>query len=99
MSNLPRGKVVANRGLARNKRPLQNKLLWFEELKDGRFWTHWAYEREYNRGGVRSLDMTPITLDDIKARLTPNQWCKFRQGERHFVEQRRIDGKNVPIKE
>jgi hypothetical protein len=96
------GKIHANRGVARNKRPLQNILYWFSEAAaEGgaeRFVLHWAYERDYNQHPVKNFHGT-VTLEYIKSRLTPNQWAKFRQGQREFVKQRRVDGKNVPKKE
>jgi len=79
-------KRYANRGVERNKKPLQNKPT---------FVLLWAYEREYNRHPSKSFH-GPVTLDQIKARLTPSQWSKFRQGTREFVKQRRVDGRNVP---
>ena len=93
------GKVHANRGVERNKKPLQNVLYWLSDApaaEDGteRFVLHWAYERDYNRHPTKNFHGT-VTAADMKARLTPNQWAKFRQGERVFVRQRRVDGKNV----
>jgi hypothetical protein len=83
----------ANRGVARNKRPLQNILLKFEE-KAGKFCMLWAYEREHHRNGGWNFHGV-VTEEQIKARLSPRQWSKFRQGEREFVRQRRVDGHNI----
>lgn len=94
-----RSKVHANRGVARNKRPLQNVLYWLSDATpvDGaaRFVLHWAYERDYHRHPVKNFHGI-VSEDDIRQRLTDNQWAKFRQGERAFVRQRRVDGKNIP---
>lgn len=90
------GKVAANRGVARNKKPLQNLLYRFEAGKEAGAWAmYWAYERDLNRGGMWSFH-GPIHEDEVRKRLTPKQWSKFRQGERSFVRQRRVDGRNVP---
>lgn len=101
---MERGKIIANRGVERNKKPLQNLLYWFEdgrpdEAGNPTYNMLWAYERDYNRqsGGSKNFH-GQVTLEQIKARLTASQWSKFRQGVRHFVKQRRVDGKNVPKK-
>lgn len=86
---------MANRGVARNKRPLQNILYKFEPYVD-RFVMLWSHERDFNRDGTWNHHGT-VTEDDIKSRLTPNQWSKFRQGVRQFVKQRRVDGRNIPV--
>ena len=93
-------KSHANRGVARNKKPLQNILYWLSDsppAEDGSalYVLHWAYERDYHRHPMKSFHGV-VTLDDIKKRLTSSQWAKFRQGQREFVKQRRVDGKNVP---
>lgn len=92
-------KHAANMGVERNKKPLQNVLYWFTDVSGGeQFVLHWAYERDYNKSNIKSFHGT-VTLDEVKTRLTPNQWAKFRQGERAFVKQRRVDGKNIPKRE
>lgn len=90
------GKVVANRGVARNKKPLQNVLYRFDDGKEAETWVlYWAYERDFNRGASWCFHGL-VREDEVRKRLTPNQWSKFRQGERSFVRQRRVDGRNVP---
>jgi len=117
-----RKRVLANRGVARNKRPLQNILLWveivpFERIRlyrdetigqfkerhrndifkdKGVVSVSWAYEKEYNRNGTRSWWHYSVSW--LKRRLGEKQWAKFCQGKREFVLQRRVNGKNVPIK-
>jgi isocitrate lyase len=86
----------ANRGVPRNKKPLQNILYKFEE-RGGKFFMLWAYERHHNTTGGAWNFHGSVTEEEIKARLTVNQWSKFRQGVRTFVHQRRIGGRNVPI--
>lgn len=95
---MDQSKRFANRGVERNKKPLQNILYWFEDAKDGGYQFLWAYERDYNRHPNSKNWSGIITEDQIKARLTPSQWSKFRQGERHFVHQRRVNGRNIPKK-
>lgn len=36
-----------------------------------------------------------ITIDELKERIGENQYCKFCQGKREFIIQRRINGKNI----
>lgn len=89
------GKIVANRGVPRNKTPLQNIVYHFYEMRGGGFSMSWVHERDYNRGCSMYFHGA-VTEEEIRKRLTPNQWSKFRQGERHFIRQRRIDGRNIP---
>jgi len=89
-----RPNYFANRGVARNKRPLQNILLKIEE-RAGKFCLLWAFEREHHCNGSWNFHGA-VTEEQIKARLSPRQWSKFRQGERTFVRQRRVDGRNIP---
>lgn len=90
------GKVAANRGVARNKKPLQNILYRIDEGKVAGSWVlYWAYERDFNRGGIWNFHGT-VLEEDVRKRLTPKQWSQFRQGVRSFVRQRRVDGRNVP---
>lgn len=97
---MERGKIVANRGVARNKKPLQNLCYKVEEKPSPEgviYFLFWGYEREMNRGLPWSFHGS-VTLDEIKKRLSPNQWGKFRQGIREFTVQRRVDGHNRPLK-
>jgi hypothetical protein len=95
---MERGKVFANRGVARNKKPLQNICYRIEEMTSPEgetvYHLYWGYERELNRRGTWSFHGR-VTIDDIKKRLG-SQWAKFRQGRRQFIVQRRIDGRNIP---
>jgi hypothetical protein len=100
------GKIAANRGVPRNKKPLQNIILWIEDAKslpDGtkQFALLWAYERDYNQGRSKNFSCVktlPLMEAYLKDKLTPGQWAKFRNGARQFVIQRRINGRNVPKK-
>lgn len=88
--------AIANRGIARNKKPLQNIIFWIIE-KETEFYLEWQYEKQYNRHPTKNFS-GKIDLDYLKKWLSPNQWMKFRNGERKFIIQRRIDGNNVPKK-
>lgn len=94
---MSRANPHANRGVARNKRPLQNIVYKIETNKAGAFVLLWTYERDHNRknGGFWYFHGT-VTEEEIRLRLTPRQWSKFRQGERTFIRQRRVDGRNIP---
>lgn len=39
-----------------------------------------------------------ITVNELKERIGQKQYCKFCQGKREFIIQRRFNGKNVSIK-
>jgi hypothetical protein len=102
-----KSKYFANVGVERNKRPLQN-IVYFITDRDCHgnqvYCLYWAYERDLNssggtdgRGGGMNFH-GGVTEEQIRARLTPKQWSKFRQGERNFVKQRRVDGRNVKKK-
>ena len=94
------GKVAANRGVPRNKKPLQNICYRFEERREGETVVYtmlWGYERELNAHGVWNWHGR-VTEDEIKKRIGPKSWQKFRQGRRDFTIQRRVDGRNVPKK-
>lgn len=89
------GKFAANRGVPRNKRPLQNIAYKFTDAPSGGYHMRWAYERQLNKYGVWNFHGA-VTVDEIKAILSVNQWSKFRQGVRQFTVQRRVDGRNIP---
>jgi hypothetical protein len=92
-------KVHANRGIARNKKPLQNIIYRIEDRQVGdtiQYILYWAYEKDHNRNNTWFWHGA-IAPEQIKNLLSPNQWSKFRQGERQFVIQRRIDGHNIPV--
>lgn len=39
-----------------------------------------------------------ITIDELKERIGEKQYCKFCQGKREFIIQRRINGNNISLK-
>lgn len=88
--------AYANRGIERNKKPLQNILYWIEE-SNNKYVLYSAYEKDYNKGMMRFYHGF-VTLEQIKSKLTQNQWCKFKQGIRFFIHQRRENNRNVKIK-
>jgi hypothetical protein len=51
---------------------------------------HWKYQgaEYFNTDGF-------ITPDALKSKLGTKQWSKFCQGQREFIIQRRVDGKNI----
>ena len=89
-------KVHANRGVARNKKPLQNIVYRFELGRSGGFHMLWGHERSLNRGGSWNFHGA-VTEEQIRDRLTAGQWSRFRQGVRTFVRQRRVDGRNIAV--
>lgn len=99
MNARDRGKTFANRGVERNKKPLQNILYRFEEhKKDGitYYIMLWGHERDLNKNGSWNFH-GKVSEDEIKARIGVNGWAKFRQGKRDFIKHRRIDGRNIPV--
>ena len=92
-------KIHANRGVERNKKPLQNILYKIEnrtvndELKHI---LYWAYVKDFHRHEIWFLH-DYVESEGIRARLSAKQWCKFCRGDRNFVIQRRVNGRNVPI--
>jgi hypothetical protein len=95
------GKVAANRGVPRNKKPLQNICYRFEERKDGDATVYtmlWQYQRDLNKRGSWNFHGR-VTEAEIMARIGPRGWQKFRGNkQREFIIQRREDGRNVPKK-
>lgn len=89
-------KAIANRGIPRNKKPLQNIIFWITE-KESEFYLEWQYEKIYNRRTVKNFS-GKVDIDYLKQWLSKNQWMKFRNGDRKFIIQRRIDGNNIPKK-
>jgi hypothetical protein len=97
-------KFYANKGVKRNKKPLQNivykvKLVdknLFDNYQDCIFKESylielkWKYEREslFNFHGI-------IHPNLLKEKLTQKQWNKFCQGETTFIIQRRINKNNI----
>lgn len=98
-------KVFANIGVNRNKKPRQNIVYHVEvrQLPDnnpeyerykfkefGWLVLNWKYERSrsFNFHGF-------ITPEQLKSKLSANQWNKFCQGGRTFIVQRRVDGHNI----
>lgn len=98
-------KRYANLGVKRNKKPLQNILYKIEliqsdnltlenrveQYKDiGYIVLYWKYnnQKNWNFHGI-------ICPDYLKSKLSEKQWKKFCDGERNFIIQRRVDGKNI----
>lgn len=99
-----KGKIFANRGIPRNKKPLQNIIFWITEHdvepnlgKDVEYYLEWQYEKLYKRYPMKNFSGR-IELDYLRKFLSEKQWMKFRNGEREFIIQRRINGKNIPPK-
>lgn len=111
LKTLDMAKQHANKGVARNKKPLQNIVYIIElsQLKEGidpeRFEQYrfkdkgyivlkWQLEHAYNRDDSANWHGF-ITPDELKELIGVKQWSKFCNGKREFVNQRRIDGKNI----
>ena len=84
-------KYYANRGVERNKKPLQNIVVSFELNEKTGYWRYlWKYQSDhlFNFHGM-------VEESFIKQLLSQKQWSDFRQGRREFIIQRKINGKNV----
>ena len=86
-------KYFANKGVKRNKKPLQNIIYKVEEIKSD-YILSWQYEKDYNKFNIFNWH-GPITSEELKILLGQEQWGKFTQGKRRFISQRRINGKNI----
>lgn len=104
-----KSKYFANRGVARNKKPLKNLVyqITLSQLKPNE--DKESYEKyKFKDLGYLVLKwhyetknpiinfhgfITPIYLKEL---IGEKQYAKFCQGKREFIIQRRIDGKNIP---
>ncbi len=104
-------KYYANRGLERNKKPLQN-IVYTVEIKqlkedaDLSYYLKYKFKEEgylvlkwqYEKDLNKYGSMNfhgCITPDDLRELLGPKQWAKFCSGKRLFIIQRRENGINI----
>lgn len=103
-------KYYANKGVKRNKKPLRN-IVYRVTVKDTKTLSSEADLTEYTQyifkdEGILILEWNYegdgmnywyglITPDKLKELIGNNQWGKFCQGKRVFINQRRVDGKNI----
>jgi len=99
----------ANKGVERNKKPLKNKVYEIEiitesqlkanadlnrlaqyKFKEGYLMLFW-----YNQGEKNKNWYGFITSEFLKNKLGEKQYSKFCQGKRIFIEQKRVNKKNV----
>lgn len=97
----------ANRGVKRNKKPLQN-IVFTVEVKplknpdDADKYAEYKFKDlgylvlywKYQRENVTYYHGF-VTPEHLKDRLGEKQWSKFCQGKREFIIQRRVDSGNV----
>jgi hypothetical protein len=99
----------ANKGIARNKRPLKNLryLIEISQLRADTDKTGWE-QYKFKDLGYLILNWGyengmlfwhgPVTPAKVKELIGEKQWSKFcGEGKRDFIIQRRIDGKNIPL--
>lgn len=103
------GKVFANAGVERNKSPLKNKIYEVDivqlksdsnpeqyeqyRFKDqGYLVMSWGYEGKREPKYYHGF----VTPEELRLRIGEKQYCKFCQGKRSFIVQRRENGRNVP---
>lgn len=84
-------KYFANKGVKRNKKPLQNIVIKLEKnIKTGYYSLLWRVQKidTFNYHGM---------VDElyIKELLGIKQYSKFKQGKTEFIIQRRINKKNI----
>lgn len=98
------GKYHANKGVARNKKPLQNVVYKIVPVPldsyniPNRWYVFWQYQKAFNREpNCMNWDVKRYSKEDIKKLLSEKQYNKFCQGQELFIVQRRINGKNVPL--
>ena len=100
----------ANRGVARNKKPLRNELYKFElsdlrdRLSEERIKEMQCYKFKDDSYIVMFWKMQGdedwsrhgfVSTEEVKRYIGNSQWGKFCQGKREFIVQRRIDNKNI----
>ena len=56
---------------------------------------NWKYESKHIDIWSWHGFITPDELKTLLNSIGKDQWAKFCQGKREFVEQRRVDGKNI----
>lgn len=104
-------KYYANRGVERNKKPLQNIIYKIEistsdSISDKEGYNKYKFKElgylhlswQYEKTYNRDKYMNWhgfITPEDLKEKLGNTQWSKFCQGKRIFIIQRRVDGNNI----
>jgi len=101
-------KYYANKGVARNKKPLRNIVYEIElsQLKSDTDKTQYEKYKFKELGYLvlhwwhEEKNSTKnwhgfVTPDYLKELLGAKQYAKFCQGKRNFIIQRRIDGNNI----
>jgi hypothetical protein len=102
------GKIYANKGIPRNKKPLKNIVISVKFLAklDNEALTldcqkykfkdlgYLGVSEAYENSRIKSCYHF-WTPEKLKSKLTVKQWAKFCNGCREFVIQRRIDGHNI----
>lgn len=103
-------KIYANRGIKRNKKPLQNIVYQIEILKKLKCRSlnesHYDQYKFKDEGylvlnwqfekQLRGWNLHGfITPEDLRKKIGDKQWSKFCQGKRIFTIQRRANGKNI----
>lgn len=107
INELGKEKYFANKGVKRNKRPLQNIKYKIELTTLTEGFEPSKYEKyKFKDLGVMNLYWTfekedfwcwhgLITIDQLKELIGQKQYGKFCQGKREFIIQRRINKKNL----
>lgn len=88
-------KYYANKGVARNKKPLKNIEVKLEksisEPNKFKLYKRLQGDKLYGYFGL-------ISKEDIKEMLSEKQFNKFMSGTSEFIIQRRFNGKNIKTK-
>lgn len=103
---MSKDKYYANKGVARNKKPLQNIIIKTKlvELPEGfnlddyvdfkfKDLGYITYSKKLERSNINNW-YGLIKPTDLKELLGEKQWSKFCQGKREFIIQRRENNKN-----
>lgn len=111
INELGQSKYFANRGVERNKHPIANIVYKIEisqlqnvvdktgyekyKFKDlGYLYLYWT-KNKATKGEFNWYGHGFITIEELKSRIGEKQYCKFCQGKREFIIQRRINGRNI----
>lgn len=111
ISDTAKTKYFANKGLARNKKPLANRVYTIDVVDNEKLRADLSYDKyKFKELGYLSFSSKMqgsnigffhgfITVSDLKNIIGERQYSKFCNGKREFIIQRRVNGKNIPKNE
>lgn len=108
---MEKSKIIANRGVSRNKKPLKNIVYTFEittlkEHIDPELYKQYKFKdlgyivMYWKYEGDKQIGNWHgfVTPAELKELVGNEQYRKFCEGKREFIIQRRFNGLNIPKK-